>query len=103
MSYPSFKQVLKHVRKALVEDKYPSQYICINIEYVLEDIYNINWESVLVKRYQHKVEEQLGELVNSYEKWMRKNHPEYYMKMSHYDFRQGRIQWIDHMLTRKDL
>ena len=104
MDYPTFKQVLKHVKKALIEDKYLSQYICVNIEYVVKDVYNLNWTNTIVTRYQEKVQEQLdGVKLKSYENWMEHFYPSIYARMTPDNFREGRIQWIDNMLTRKDL
>jgi hypothetical protein len=106
MSYPSFKAVLKHVRRSLTEDKYDTRYICINIKYVLEDVYNIKAESVLLKRYSKIIEKQIPNKTSNlrtYERWVRDYHSAAYYNMTYKDFRQGRLQWIDHMLTRKDL
>jgi len=110
MGYPTFKQVLKHTRQQFEKDAYGnnfnSRYICINIEHALKDKYNINYDSILVKRYQKIVQDQLENgdpTCNTYEKWMKKYHPTKYNQMSYDNFREGRLQWIDHMLTRKDL
>lgn len=103
MGYPTFKQVLKHVKKALIENKYPSRFICFNIEYVLEDTYGINRESVIVTRYQEKVQEQLGSVTtNTYEKWMKHFYPSIHAHMTPDNFREGRIQWIDHMIKQEE-
>lgn len=109
MSYPTFKAVLKHVRKAILNKRYQTRFICITLQYILEDTYNINGDSVLVRRYQKIIDKQLGhELeyhiqITSYEKWLQIYHPETYKRMTYDNVQQGRIQWIDHMLTRKDL
>lgn len=53
-------------------------------------------------RYVKNIEDQLSP-VTSYEGWVCENHPEVFSQMvaspnSHRYFREGRLQWIDHMI-----
>lgn len=89
--------ILKEARK-LIEDGNES-YICHTISRVIFGRY---WFELDDTSRSHPlktwISRQLGNF-NTYESWLRYNHRQIYSPMSPKDIREGRSQWLDHMIS----
>jgi len=78
-----FSKALREVRPLIAADKYT--YICNALE------------EVGAPEFKQRIENLLGE-VRSYNAWLYTHHHKTALQMKWRDFREARLQWIDHMI-----
>ena len=104
MKTPTFKQVLIEVRERIASGHYSK--IC----YAIDSVMASYWFDASSKRsrklrrltlkYRGRVMRRL-DFAASYEQWVCIHHPDDYRRMTTDDFRAGRLQWIDYMISKE--
>lgn len=104
MKTPTFKQVLIEVRERIASHR--NSRVC----YAIDDVMRRYWFDASAKRswklrrltikYKARVMRRLG-FAASYQQWVCIHHPDDYRRMTTDDFRAGRLQWIDYMISKE--
>ena len=86
MASRTFKAALKEVRPLIAGGRF--RYICEALAYIDND------------QFKGRIQALLGEYA-TYRTWLIHVHGEKYREISRPDERDGRLQWIDHMIAQE--
>jgi len=87
----TFKQALIKIRPLIKSGE--ASYICVAL-YMTD---NFKFDG----RIHRQLVDAMGNSCSSYEQWMYMTHRAVSRKMTARDYREGRLQWIDHMIAQE--